>query len=735
MLQRLARLALAAPRRIVALVALMTAGAAVFGAPAAASLSASGFEDPASGSAHATRLLTDVFHKGVLQLVFIVADDRGIDSPDARTASNRIIEKLTHAPGVTAVVSAWTSSPQASVALLSANRRAGLIVADLNGREAQAARQAQMIVDSVNADIVPAFPGVSVKSGGSAMVYSQIVQQTLRDVFTMESIAIPMSLLVLVWVFGGVRVALLPLAAAAVAIAGSFAFLRLMAIWAEVSIFALSLTTALGLALAVDYTLLMISRYRDELTAGSDPAQALTTMMTTAGRTILFSALTVALSMTTMVLFPIPFLRSFAYGGIATVVLSAVAAIVLTPAGIALLGARLDERAGRRRVDGDVGNDAVVRQGFWYRWSRFVIRHAIVVGLAVAVLLISSGIPFFGFRWGFPDDRVLPRSASAHQVGDELRTEFVAQSGTGAILVVPDARGLVSADVERYAAQASRVVDVAAVSAPTATFVGGRAVGPPSPDAAGAADGSLYLSVTSVAPPFSAASEAQLDGLRALPGPGGRVVLMTGVAALNRDSVGAISARLPLVLGLIAAITYVVLFLLTRSVVLPAKALVLNTLSLTAAFGALVWIFQDGHLGGLGTTPSGTLVANIPVLLFCIAFGLAMDYEVFLLARIREFWVAGTASAAANDESVARGLAHTGRVVTAAAIIMAISFAGLIAAQVSFMRMFGLGLALAVVVDATLVRMMLLPALMHLLGRWNWWAPRWLQRDRKPTLE
>jgi RND superfamily putative drug exporter len=207
---------------------------------------------------------------------------------------------------------------------------------------------------------------------------------------------------------------------------------------------------------------------------------------------------------------------------------------------------------------------------------------------------------------------------------------------------------------------------------------------------------------------------------------------MTGTAQSNRDSVDAITSTLPAVLGLIAVIMFVLLFLLTGSIVMPLKALVLNVLSLTATFGAMVWIFQDGHLGALGTTPSGTLVANVPVLLFCIAFGLSMDYEVFLVSRIREFWLgfsaAGDTTRSANDESVALGIAHTGRIITAAALIMSVSFAALIAAHVSFMRMFGLGLTLAVLVDATLVRMMLVPAFMHVMGQWNWWAPRPLVR-------
>jgi putative drug exporter of the RND superfamily len=271
------------------------------------------------------------------------------------------------------------------------------------------------------------------------------------------------------------------------------------------------------------------------------------------------------------------------------------------------------------------------------------------------------------------------------------------------------------------------VPDVSAVSAPTGTFVDGVRVGPPSAPT-GQASGSAFLTVDSTAPLFSNSSETQLDRLHAVPGPADRDVAMTGTAQVNRDSVDAITTRLPLVLGLIAVIMFVLLFLLTGSIVVPLKALGLNVLSLTAAFGAMVWIFQDGHLGGLGTTATGTLVANMPVLLFCIAFGLSMDYEVFLVSRIREFWLASGRTRADSDESVALGIAHTGRVITAAALIMSISFAALIAAEVSVMRLFGLGLTLAILADATLVRMVLVPAFMHVMGQWNWWAPAWLVR-------
>ena len=322
---------------------------------------------------------------------------------------------------------------------------------------------------------------------------------------------------------------------------------------------------------------------------------------------------------------------------------------------------------------------------------------------------------------------MLPGSSQARQVGDELRAGFAVNSLADVTVVIPRHGWGTRAELDRYAAELSRVPDVSSVSSPGGTFVNGVLVGPASA-ATGLKDGSAFLTVSSTAPLYSKASEAQLDRLHAVATPGGRDVQLTGWAQINRDSAEAVTSRLPLVLSVIAAITFVLLFLLTGSVVLPLKALLLNVLSLTAAFGALVWIFQDGHLGAFGTTATGTLVASVPVLLFCLAFGLSMDYEVFLISRIRESWLATGKTRADNDESVALGLARTGRVVTAAALLMAVTFASLVAADVSVMRIFGVGVPLAVLVDATLVRMLLMPAFMRVLGRANWWAPAPLAR-------
>ncbi|QQW32894.1 MMPL family transporter [Mycobacterium marinum] len=726
MLTRMARLSLSAPRRVIAVVILVMIGTAIFGIPAANSLAAGGFLDPSSESARAAAVLADKFHRGDMEMVLLVSSDDGVRDGPARIVGTDIARQLAQSPFVAQVASPW-DTPQPPPDMLSADGKSALILVALKGDENSAPRHAQALAQRLAHD----RGGVTVQAGGSAMVYAQVNQQTEKDLLRMEFIAVPVSFAALVWVFGGLLAAALPVAVGGFAILGSLAVLRGVAMVTDVSIFALNVTVALGMALAIDYTLLIISRYRDELGEGRSHEDALVRTMTTAGRTVLFSAVTVGLSLVAMALFPMYFLKSFAYAGVAVVAFSALAAMVVAPTVIVLLGDRLDAlnvwRLGRRLLGRPEPPPQPVAQSFWYRTAKLVTRHAIPVGLAIIVLLIALGIPFLNIKWGYPDDRVLPPSASARMVSDRIRSDFGSNSASRVTVVITDTAGLTKPDLNHYAAQLSKVSDVSAVSAPTGTFVAGELRGPPSAPTAMAA-GSAYLTLESTAPLYTKASANQLDRLHAVALPGDTAVQMTGVAQMNRDSVDGITSRLPMVFGFIAIVTLVLLFLLTGSVLLPIKAVVLNMLSLTAAFGALVWIFQDGHLGALGTTPTGTLVANIPVLMFCIAFGLSMDYEVFLLSRIREFWLGSPQKSADNDESIALGLAHTGRVITAAALLMSISFAGLISAEVSFMRMFGVGLTIAVLVDATLVRVLLVPAFMHVFGGLNWWAPKPLER-------
>ena len=691
---------------------------AVFGIPVTHSLSAGGFRDPNAESSLATNILATKFSQGDTQLLITVSSDDGIHSADAQRVGMDIVRQLGGSPYVARVTSPWTAPPSAAATLIGKDGKVALIVASISGGGSDAGKHAEALSDQV----VHSRDGVTVRAGGQAMTDAQITSQTRDDLKVMETIAVPVSFLVLVWVFGGFLAATIPLAVGGIAIFGSMAVLRALTCVTDVTIFALNLLLAMGLALAIDYTLLILSRYRDEIEGGTERNAAVVRTMASAGRSVLFSAMTVSLSMSALMLFPMPFLKSFSYAAIAVVALAVVAAIVVTPAAIVVLGPRLDSRRSKRAA-------RPVEQTFFYRLARFVMHRAVPLGLALTALLLALGMPLFGMKWGIPDDRVLPTSSTARQVGDQLRTDFNADVATSLTVVVPNLDGVSPKALDDYAAQLSTVPDVPSVSAPGGTFVGGALVGPPTAET-GIADGSAFLTVASGAPLFSAASNTQLDRLHAIPGPGGEQVLITGTAQVNRDTAGAITSRLPFVLAAIALITFVVMFRLTGSVIMPLKTLLLSGLSLTASFGALVWIFQDGHLGGLGTTATGTLVLTMPVVLFCIAFGLSMDYEVFLVSRIYEYWLTSDGTTAGNDHSVALGLARTGRVVTAAALVMSISFAALIAAQVSFMRMFGVGLTLAVLSDATLVRMLLVPAYMHVMGRANWWAPKWFSRLR-----
>lgn len=742
MLHRITQFAIATPRRIIMAAVLVGLGAAVFGIPAVHSLSAGGFQDPTSESAHATELLRDKFEQTDQKMLIAVTAPDGARSVRARQVATDLVNQLKRSPRTFNVSSAWTTPPPDDAGLISKDDKSGLIVANLRGGENKAQEYAQ----ALSRQLVHDRDGVTVRAGGMAVAYNQVNEQNEHDLLLMESIAIPLSFAVLAWVLGGLVAAALPIALGTLAIVGTMAMLRLFSFTTDVSTYALDLSVAMGLALAVDYTLLIISRYREEFAAANDSERALFRTMATAGRTVLFSATTVALSMAVLMIFPMYFLRSAAYAVVTTAIIVAAASIVVTPALIVVLGPRLEALDVHRLVARllprmqrrpDQARRSANAMFFWYRSTKFVMRHAAPVALVVVALLLLLGAPFLGVRWGFPDERVLPPSASARQVADMLDADFTTDVGMAVPVVIPDARGLNPVDVEHYAAELSRVPDVSAVTAPTATFVAGHRAGPPTAPA-GMGHGSAFLTVSSTAPLFSPGSADQLDRLHDVATPAKRSVQLAGLAQTDHDSVDAVTDRLPLLLAMIAAITFALLFLLTGGVVLPVLALACNVLSLSAAFGAMVWIFQDGHLGALGTTPTSTLNANIPMLLFCIAFGLSMDYEVFVVARIREYWLTSgvalqtppsTAKArAANDESIALGLAGIGRVVTAAALVMSISFAALIPAQVSFMRMLGLGLTLAVLADATLVRMILVPAFLHLIGPRSWWAPRSLAR-------
>jgi putative drug exporter of the RND superfamily len=593
MLEGIAQLASRAPRRIIAIAALVMVGTAVFGIPVANSLSAGGFQDPTAESAQAAELLAGKFDQGDMQMLITVSSNDGAQSGAVRAVGTDIVTRLHNSPYVAQVISPWTASPSVVESLISKHGDTGLIVAGIRGGQ----NGAQLNAEALTSELVHDRDGVTVRAGGDAIAATQINQQTQSDLKLIEFIAIPLSFLVLLWVFGGLVAAALPLAVGGLAIFGSMAVLRAFTFATDVSIFTLNLSVAMGLALAIDYTLLILSRFRDELANGAGRDEALKRTMSTAGRTVLFSAMTVALSMLVMVLFPMYFLKSFAYAGVAVVAIAAVAVIVVTPAAIALLGPRLDSldvhRLVRMLLRRREPSHRVGEPTFFYRLAKFAMRRAIPVGLAGAAVLIALGIPFSTAKLGLPDDRVLPTSSSARQVGDQLRTDFADNLETNVTVVIPDADGISTAEMGRYATQLSQVPAVSSVSAPDGTFVGGSLVGPPSAPTA-ISDEGAFLTVASTAPLYSQASQTQLDELQAVAGPAGRPTLLTGAAPTNRDTANAVNSPLPIVLTVIAVITFVLMFRLTGSVVLPLKTLMLYALSLTATFGALVWISRTG---------------------------------------------------------------------------------------------------------------------------------------------
>lgn len=727
MIDRTTRMILRAPRAVLAAATLLLVLAGIFGATAAQHLLSGGYEDPSSESARAQQILDETFDRGGAQIMLKLDAPAGVDAatdPRVRAVGEGIVDELSNMAAVRPQIFTVWANPALSQALVSRDRTSTLIMANLRGDDDEGRKQAKIIDERFSGE----RQGISVRVGGQAMVYEQVNEQTARDLALAEAIAIPITFIVLIIVFGGLVAAALPVAIGIVAIIGTLAMLRLIAMFTDVSIFAMNLTTAMGLALAIDYTLLIVTRYREEVAGGTPRADAIRITMSTAGRTVAFSAVTVALALAALAVFPMYFLQSFAYAGVGVVIVAALASLVLTPALLAVLGDRVDALDARRAVRKLLRRpEPVVKpieETRWYRLVQFVLRHALPVALVITALLLALGAPFLGIRFGFPDDRVLPTSASAHQIEQEVRDDFD-RTLTSVVTVVAQGNTDTRA-VGTYAAELSRIADVDSVSSSGGVFAGGRQVAPGSP--ADTRDGVTVVSVSTSLDPMGEPGGRQLDRLRDVAAPAGMTVMFGGLAAINQDAVSAIYDHLPWVLLIIGVATFVLLFLFTGSVVLPLKALVLNVLSLSATFGAMVWIFQDGHLDGLGTTATGYLVSTIPVLMFCIAFGLSMDYEVFLLGRIREEWLGSDRSRAASDHAVAVGIARTGRVVTAAALLMSIVFAGIAASGVSFMRMFGVGLALAVLMDATLIRLLLVPAFMRLAGRLNWWAPGPLRR-------
>lgn len=695
-------------------------GAAIYGAPALTRLPSGGYDVPGSESARAEALLGTAFNAGGLPIVFAVSSPAGAHSEAARACGLDIVEALKDSPYVHQIASYWTSPPPLRDGLLSADQRIALVVARVDGGD----RDAPVRAHDISQSLVGEHDGATVTVGGQAMAYYEGTRQSREDLLTMEAIAVPLTAAALIWIFGSVVAALLPLIVALIAVAGASACLWTLYQFTDVSVFAVNLATATSLAFAIDYTLFIVSRYREERAAGQPDAEALKRTLATAGRTVMFSGATMAITLSALLLFAPYLLKSMAYAGLASVGFATVAALCVAPALIAVCGDRIDALDVRAPLRRWLGTKPVERKELsespWYRLTACVMRRPVLVLATAVVALLAIGSPMLNLKLAYPDDRALPTSSQVRQTGDLLRETFPTDFSGTVSIVLPDNNTNDPSAISRYAAQLSTVDDVVSAATPGATFAHGLQVSDSAGDAADAG-AATYLTVTTTRDPYSEAGKQQLADLKAIPPPG--TVLFGGLAQRDNDNVAGIADRTPLVITVIALATILLMFLMTGSLILPLKALITNALSLSAAFGAIVWIFQDGHLNGLGTLTTGHLAAFVLPTLAVIAYGLSMDYEVFVLSRIREVWLSSTQSGADNQHSVGIGLARTGRIVTTAAVVMAVVFIAIAAGEIAFMRALGVGLTVAVLVDAFVVRTILVPAAMAVMGRFNWWAP------------
>jgi uncharacterized membrane protein YdfJ with MMPL/SSD domain len=547
------------------------------------------------------------------------------------------------------------------------------------------------------------LPGVTL--GGGELAEEQIGDQVSEDIARAELLAFPILFLLSFFVFRSLVAALLPLAVGGATILISFLGMRLVNGAIEpMSIFALNLITGLGLGLAIDYSLFMVSRFREELERGLDTAAALRRTMATAGRTVLFSSITVAAALASLLVFPLRFLYSMGVGGVICALAAAVVSLTVLPAILAALGPRVNALSPRRFQAALQREASDERGGFWYRLSHVVMRRPVPIAAGAAALLIALGIPFLGVRFTGVDASVLPRDQSARIVDDAIEQEFP-PSRTSPIYIAARGGQGDNAAIERYARRLGELPGV--VVKPQ--------VQP--------ADGLYRIDLVGRGRALGEQANELVRDVRAVDAP--VPVRVGGQTAGFLDQQKALSDSLPIALAILATTTLVILFLMTGSVILPVKALVMNLLTLSAAFGLLVLIFQDGNLEGLfGFTSQGALESSQPVLLFAVAFGLSTDYGVFLLTRIKEAHDRG----APNEEAVALGLERTGRIVTFAALLFMIAIGAFATSQIIFIKQLGVGTALAVLIDATIVRALLVPSLMRLLGDRNWWAPKPLAR-------
>ncbi len=709
MISFIARITTTAARKVLIASAVFIVVAGAIGALVIPRMSGGGYSDPGSDSAAVTELMSQEFDVEVPHLTLIMGEpDRAnaVEDLDVARKAVSVLRTLEDVEGVSRIDSYWSLGQP--VALRSGD---GSLALALIYIEADSLDQQNEIAQDVIAATPTESNGLSIFAGGTGAIYTGINGQITEDIKFAETISIPLTLLLLLIVFGTAIAAGMPVIVGLGAISGALFVVYLVSLFTDVSVFALNLITGLGLGLGIDYSLLIVNRFREELARGSEALEAVAATVRTAGKTVLVSGLTVAVTLASLSVFPQPFLRSFAYAGVAVCLTAVLGALIPLPAALALLGHRIDSWRVRK------GSLAPSDDGLWSRVARFVMRKPFVITGVTLVALIALALPAFTAKFSQVDDRVLPADHPAAIAAATYRSEF----GESQPIDVVFEKSISSAQVAEYASAASSISGVIRVETQKGIYSKGTFVSlEENPGWPGQTLETSDWQRIVVATDISArtpAAEDLVNELRALDAS----ALVGGAAGEYSDSQEGIARQLPWALLWVAVATLILLFLFTGSVLLPIKAVVLNVLSLGATMGVITWMFQNGNLQFLtgDYTVTGTLDTSTLVLIAIVTFGLSMDYEVFLLSRVKEEHDAGSDT----TDAVALGLQRSGRIISAAAVLLAVVFAAFVTSSVTSIKMLGFGIAFAILLDATVVRGLLVPALMRIAGRFNWWAP------------
>ena len=659
-------------------------------------LDSGGYSNPNSDSFKVYEYLRDELKVEEPSVVVVIdAGSTDVTDPVVTQKGLALEKKMAKEEGVTKTLSFWSSGGEAT--LKSSDGKAAYVLIYGKGEAFSPKSQDLGAIFQKNYD--GKIDGLTLYAGGVGVVGNAITEKISSDLKIAEAVSIPLTFILLAFVFGALAASAMPLIVGVAAILGAFFVLYLISLFTEVSVYALNLTTGMGLGLGIDYALLMVNRFREEIQHGKKVEDAVVTTMATAGKTVFYSGLTVLVTMVSLTFFPLPFLKSFGYAGVSVVALAVVGAIIGLPPILALMGHRIDK--------GVIRKSAITpkEEGRWADTARFVMkRPAAIVILSLIVLAIMAA-PIQNIKFAQGDSRMLPASNPA-AIATALQSErFPGQTGTPIEIITFNGSSKLD-QITSYSQEVAKVSGVLSVLPPQIIGEDVRVI--------------AYQSML----PRTPDAQKLIHDIRDIKSPSG--TLIGGVAADYTDSQDGISSTLPWALGWIAISVLILIFIFTGSIILPIKAILLNVLSLAATMGVLTWVFIDGHLQWLvgDFTLTGTLDTSIVILIAVVVFGLSMDYELFLLSRIREEHIAGKS----NVEAVATGLQRSARIITAAAVLLAVVFAAFVSSGVTSIKSMGFGVALAVLLDATIVRALLVPALMRLFGERNWYAPKWMQR-------